>query len=147
MKAYIFQAAVICVASAIIGGISYALHPAAPALYLNSAPPAEGETTLPIVLEKWGVENVLWIDARPEEKFAAGHWPNAIPLNDQVWTESLWQNSEAILGSDLPIVIYCGSEACEASKKVAERLRQEVGVPEVYFLRGGWRELKGLLAK
>ena len=144
MRRTILQAAAICAVAAIAGGVSYALHPKAPALYLNSAPPAEGETTLPLLIETWGLDGVVWVDARPQDKFEAGHWPGAIPLNDQVWTDSLFEHNEVLLAMEKPIVIYCGSEACEASLKVADRLRQEIGIPDVYFLRGGWRELQAL---
>ena len=49
--------------------------------------------------------------------------------------EPIWSKIQNL--SDLPFVVYCGSEACAASRKVADRLRDSVGIAEVYILSGG----------
>ena len=59
--------------------------------------------------------------------------------------EPIW--SEIQNKSDLPFIVYCSSESCLASRKVAEKLRESVGVSEVYILKGGEKSLteRGLL--
>lgn len=86
--------------------------------------------------DAWG-ESVLWVDARPDAQFSAGHIPNAIQLNEDRWDELLPQ----LLGVWSPekrVVIYCSSESCAASHHVAERLRENAGLQNVYVLHGGW---------
>jgi len=135
------QAVVILLLSALAGGISYFAHPKAPAFYLNNEPLLEGETKIGTVLEEWG-GNVLWIDARQKKHFDKGHVAGAIMLNEADWSELLWEHIESLQMSEKPIVVYCGSQACQASKKVAERMRAEIGLENVYVLRDGWRSLK-----
>lgn len=111
------------------------------ALYLGSEVswerPAVGKDEVELAqVQSWG-ENVLWVDARPEEQFAQEHVPNAILLNEDRWNELLPQ----MLGAWSPekrIVVYCSSQSCAASHEVARRLREEAGLKEVYVLYGGW---------
>jgi hypothetical protein len=34
--------------------------------------------------------------------------------------------------------VYCGSESCGTSKRIAERLRESLPDAEIYSLKGGW---------
>jgi len=83
-------------------------------------------------------EKVLWVDARPREQFDAGHIPNALLLNSYEWEELLdpfldqWKSGQTV-------VVYCSSADCDLSKEIAQRLRKEVQIPNVYVLKGGWR--------
>ena len=43
-------------------------YPNAPTLYSVIEPPAKDEVTLQMIEEKWN-GNVLWVDARTEEKY------------------------------------------------------------------------------
>ncbi len=85
---------------------------------------------------------MLWIDARTRAEFEKGHHPGAILLNEEEWTELLWKRVEVIQASERPLVVYCAGRACEASRKVTQRLRESMGLEEVYFLRGGWDALR-----
>jgi len=79
----------------------------------------------------------LWIDARPEEEFRAGHIPDALPLNTEQWDSQL----PGVLDHWRPerkLVVYCSKKTCGASREVARRLRDEVGLKNVYVLDGGW---------
>ena len=81
---------------------------------------------------------VLWIDARKADDFRRGHIDNALSLDEARWEDSLpaviaaWQPGAAI-------VVYCDGAECGLSRSVARRLRRELGVSEVYVLKGGWR--------
>jgi len=110
--------------------------------YRNSSiwqerPVDSGQITL-AQAEAWG-DNVLWLDARPDTDFAAGHVPGALQLNEDRWDELL----PAMLTQWSPerkLVVYCSQQSCNASHEVAERLRKEDGLKEVYVLQGGWEE-------
>jgi rhodanese-related sulfurtransferase len=93
------------------------------------------EVTLPAA-RAWG-RSVLWVDARADVDFAHGHIPGALPLNEDRWDELLpgvvdrWNISRKI-------VVYCSSLSCQTSRDVARRLREEVRLPNVFVLQGGW---------
>jgi 3-mercaptopyruvate sulfurtransferase SseA len=36
------------------------------------------------------------------------------------------------------VVIYCGGEKCEASRKIKERLVESLPMENVWVLKGGW---------
>jgi rhodanese-related sulfurtransferase len=104
---------------------------------LSSRPPDPFEVTL--AQEKsWGAA-VLWIDARPREEYDKGHIPGALSLNEDDWNGLL----PAVLAAWAPerkLVVYCSRKSCNASHGVAERLRNEAGLKNVYVLPGGWEE-------
>jgi len=84
----------------------------------------------------WG-DNVIWVDARPDNEFERDHIPGAISLNEDRWNELLPE----FLGQWSPekkVVVYCSAESCDLARVVAERLRKEAQVPDVFVLEGGW---------
>jgi rhodanese-related sulfurtransferase len=87
-------------------------------------------------VQHWG-KQVLWIDARSETEYAAGHIPGALLLNLDQWNELL-PSLLQVWERDKMVVVYCSSISCQASREVAEKLRDEVGLQSVFVLRGGW---------
>jgi rhodanese-related sulfurtransferase len=86
----------------------------------------------------WG-DNVIWVDARPDNEFERDHIPGAILLNEDRWNELLPQ----FLGQWSPernVVVYCSAQSCNASREVAKRLREEAQLKNVFVLDGGWEE-------
>lgn len=79
---------------------------------------------------------VLWVDARSSGEFAKEHLPQALPLNEDHWSDLLptvlekWTTGRTV-------VVYCNSKTCDASAQVAQRLR-EFKLGPVYILHGGW---------
>jgi rhodanese-related sulfurtransferase len=82
---------------------------------------------------------VLWVDARSDEQFARGHVPGAVQLNEDRWDELL-RGMLAAWSPERKVVVYCSRKTCNASHEVAERLRKEAGLTNVYVLSGGWEE-------
>src|SRR5690606_19024005 len=83
------------------------------------------------------LDGALWVDARSAEDFARAHVPNALSLPANDWHTHI----EALLMAwqpDQPLVVYCGGGACQASQEVAQRLRDELGLTNVWVLAGGW---------
>lgn len=140
VRSLAIQVLVLLVFSGIAGGLTFVLHPRAPALYLAMEPLAEWEVTLADVEERWGGD-VVWVDARIRDRFDESHVDGAILLNEQEWSDLLWEAIDGIQAAEKPIVVYCGTHACQSSRKVAERLRESVGLPEAYFLRRGFEAL------
>lgn len=91
-----------------------------------------------IRLEDARVLNVIWIDARNEVDYTAGHIPGAVLLNDSNWEDGIYDLMDLWLVTPRPIVVYCSSVQCNASKRIATRLRDAFPDAEIYSLKGGW---------
>jgi rhodanese-related sulfurtransferase len=81
--------------------------------------------------------SVIWVDARPDDDFARDHVPGALSLNEDRWNELLPQFLAA-WSPGKKVVVYCSAESCDLAREVAERLRKEAQVPDVFVLEGGW---------
>ena len=137
MKRAVGQALVLVLLSGVAAVGVHFWHPMAPAWYLVVAPPQEDEVTVERVKGEFGGK-VLWLDARPEEQYVAGHIPEAKLLNEQGFNEQLFELIEVLQKNTLPVVIYCGGEKCEASRKIKERLVESLPMENVWVLKGGW---------
>tara|TARA_Y100000813_G_scaffold164705_1_gene125816 strand:- start:109 stop:513 length:405 start_codon:yes stop_codon:yes gene_type:complete len=87
--------------------------------------------------------NAIWVDARTIKEFKESHLPGALFLDENGWDTGLLELMDTWLIQPRPIVIYCGTEACETSKRIAERLRKSLPDAEIYSLKGGsiaWQE-------
>jgi rhodanese-related sulfurtransferase len=91
--------------------------------------------------KSWGAQ-ALWIDARSDDEFERGHYPGALPLNEDHWNSQL----PAVLGAwseEKKIVVYCSTHSCSASRQIAERLRNQANLKNVFVLDRGWEGLQG----
>ena len=130
---------IILVISAAAAGATKWLHPKAPALYLQNEPLEENQVTLEIVEERWKGE-VLWVDARTRKEYEKSHRDGAILLNEEDWADLMWDNRDKLENiGEKPVVVYCDGSTCERSHRIAEMLRQNVALEDVYVLRGDWR--------
>ena len=124
-------------------------HPNSPPLYLVSGQLRNDEIRLDTALEWRNGKGIVWIDSRTSKDYYQGHVDGAFLLNKQedfyALLEPIWAQIQN--QSDLPFVVYCGSDACAASRQVAKQLRDSVGIAEVYILKGGDSSLReaGLL--
>lgn len=109
------------------------LHPKRPVLSWH--PPAT-ETVELSEIRQWP-NPVLWVDARKTDDFRKEHIPGAVPLNESDWERLLPGFMEA-WRPNLRVVVYCDTQACDASQTVAVRLRRELNLPDVFVLKGGW---------
>jgi rhodanese-related sulfurtransferase len=91
-----------------------------------------------IRLEDVQVLKVIWIDARGKTDYDSGHIPGAILLNEANWDNGINDLMNIWLVDPRPIVVYCSSEQCSASKDIARQLRNALPEAEVYSLKGGW---------
>jgi rhodanese-related sulfurtransferase len=122
--------------------LALALVPALFSAWLNPKRPAWGWTR-PAVTELTLADAVrlsppvIWVDARPDDEYAAQHIPGAISLNEDHWDELL-PKFMAVWQPDTRVVVYCNSQQCDASREVAARLRHEMQINNVFVLQGGW---------
>jgi rhodanese-related sulfurtransferase len=137
MKKALGQAILLLLLSSGAGVAVHFFHPLAPAWYAVVAPPEQDEVTLEKIQSEWGGQ-VLWLDARTEVLYSLGHIPGAKLLNEQGFDGQLFDLIEVLQTNDLPVVIYCGGEKCEASRKIKQRLVESLPLENVWVLKGGW---------
>lgn len=115
-------------------------HPKAPAWYLDGpvGGVTEDELSPAEVRKRWG-DGVLWIDARPREQYEMGHIPGALLINEQERDRLMFDAFEKLQSNTLPVVVYCSSQSCDASRRMKEFLKERVAVSEIFLLKGGWK--------
>lgn len=81
---------------------------------------------------------VIWVDARPREKFDAGHIRGAMLLNGFEW-DTLAPIFLDAWDPGSTIIVYCDGGTCTASHEIADRIRAQFELPDkVVVLKGGW---------
>jgi rhodanese-related sulfurtransferase len=134
MKSPVVAQAVILAALALLPAAGEAIHFRDKISWRSAIAPSEM-----VAVEQareWG-DAAIWVDARPDEEFAADHVPGAISLNEDRWNELLPQFL-AVWTPGKKIVVYCSSLSCNASREVARRLHKEAQLSDVFVLEGGW---------
>ena len=130
----IWQAVALLGASLVLGLVTKWVHPKAPAWSIHSEPLLAGEV-LPATIEEEFGGDVLWIDARPEEQYLEDHIPGALLINPQDTDNQLFEHFEQIQTETRPVVVYCGSRGCKASKTVADYLRENTILDPILVLK------------
>jgi len=98
--------------------------------------PLAKDEVLPATAASWG-KDAIFVDARPRKRFEAGHKDGALLLNNEEW-DALSSKFLDAWDPDKKTVVYCDGGTCDASREVAERLRREFQIQNVYVLKGGW---------
>jgi 3-mercaptopyruvate sulfurtransferase SseA len=120
-------------------GVAYALFTGLSPLRRAETKPEAGE----IRLADAQALNAIWVDAGGMKKFEETHIPEALLLDEDDWDAGLFELMNIWLIEPRPIIIYCESEGCGKSKRIAERLRVSLPDAEIYSLKGGsaaWQE-------
>jgi len=128
--------AVLLVIAGLLGAASAVVNPGARAVLLDI--PRDDEITIGDA--KALGASALWLDARSRAAFEQGHVDGALLLNEDHWEELFVPVIER-WRPGLTIVVYCDSTGCQASRKVADRLRTEAGVEPVKVLHGDWSRM------
>jgi rhodanese-related sulfurtransferase len=113
--------------------IAAMFHPRHPGWSREQAVIREVEWT---AVRQW-CEPVLMVDARSAAAYARGHIPGALSLFGGPGDGAM----AALVAAWHPgtrILVYCDSPRCDAAQSAAGRLRRELGIEEVYVLKGGW---------
>lgn len=131
------SAALLLLLSLLAGAATHLWHPAAPVWYLAQVETGINEVNLADVTARWK-SDVVWVDARTQERFDAGHIPGALLINEYNRDEAVFNHLDQLQANGKPVVVYCDSLKCKASHEMRDFLRENVGLPEVWVLTGGW---------
>jgi rhodanese-related sulfurtransferase len=106
------------------------------------AAPLQGNTPLPLgllqVKELYDRREALFVDARDEKVFAAGHIAAAVSLPLGKTGTALPRFRRDVPGEQ-PLVVYCSGYDCHDSRDLATRLLA-AGYRTVYVFEGGYPE-------
>lgn len=80
----------------------------------------------------------VFIDARYEKEFTISHLPGAINIPSNLSREKLMSRLESIPRERM-IVVYCGSEQCQAARRLAG-LMTYLGFERVYVYLAGMED-------
>jgi len=115
----------------------------APKLEISDSISLENDTNEPVLTaisltlaKELFDDGVLFIDARDDAYFVAGHVKSALKnafLMELIFTIEAIQNKHA------PVVVYCGDPGCGDSEDLAYDL-QDSGFTKLYVFKGGWLE-------
>lgn len=133
MKARILKQCLIIVALSLTG-TSYSI-------FSGMAPPpwaAPGLEAREIRAVDANALDPIWADARSLKDYEQSHIPGAVFFDEGAWDDSLVDLMNLWLTEPRPIVVYCGSESCGTSRRVAARLLEALPDAEIYSLKGGW---------
>lgn len=114
--------------------INYAANPHRPDLSLK-----EGEASLADL--KRIKEPLMIVDARPAAEYAKGHIKGAFNLPEAQFDARL----RAFLDEWTPeasILVYCNVGQCNSSRIIADRLKKECGMHNVFVLKDDWKKWK-----
>lgn len=134
MKFSLTRQALILTAVSLVPGIGQAIYLRDKISWQSPIPPSQ---MVSVDQARQLGSTVIWVDARPDVDFARDHVPGAISLNEDRWSELLPQLLTA-WSPEKKVVVYCSAQSCDLAREVAERLRKEAQLPDVFVLEGGW---------
>jgi len=134
LKFSLARQALILAALSLLPGVGQAIYFRDKISWRSPIPPSE---MVSVNQAREWADSAIWIDARPDEDFARNHVSGAISLNEDRWNELLPQFLAA-WSPGKKVVVYCSAQSCDLAREVAERLRKEAQLPDVFVLDGGW---------
>ena len=112
-------------------------HAHAPAFFKQATLLAADEVTMEMIAQRWN-NKILWVDARPRDQFEKAHVPGALLINEQERDALLADAILTLQDNKKPVVVYCDSSECQASRKIRDYLADNFPTIEFYVLRDGW---------
>ncbi len=79
----------------------------------------------------------LIIDARSSSLYTDGHIPGSIQFSG-VNRDAGFLDFLDSWSPDLPVIVYCGGQACGLSKEIALRILSDLPDAKVFVLKGGY---------
>ncbi len=136
----LFQVSVVLVIS-IIAGLCFNVYKGRISLMFTAytPPPSQFESidieTLKVLIDQ---DMAVIVDARERDDFQMGHIKGALNLPIKEFSE-LYESIVASLPEGKTIVVYCSSETCTDSEKLAEFLKQKKHT-DIMVYKGGYAE-------
>ena len=85
--------------------------------------------------------NLIIVDARSISDFNKGHIKNAVNLSEAKFDEQLGAFLD-IWTPESTILVYCNSGSCNSSRNIADKLKHECNIKNVYVLKDDWKKWK-----
>jgi len=129
--------AILALVAALPAAATAMFHPNRPVV--ASASSADEEVFLDEILV-WDIP-IRWVDARSRGEYEKSRVAGAYHLSPDNWND----RSAAFYTSLEPgdrVVIYCGDSDCGASREIANRLKNELGLQDVHVLQSGWAAIE-----
>jgi len=121
---------------------SAVVDPPSPDVNADTDVPEEGHILIDGVLEHLANGTAFIVDARKQGDYDEGHLRGAL----FVPADNIFDHVDNVMASGvLPtdtIIVYCGSNTCEASHRVADTLRRDFGFENVLTYKNGWEEIE-----
>lgn len=121
-------------ASGLLAIANFWLNPNAPDLSLNS-----DEITLSQINRL--PKNLVIVDARKSQDFKKGHVENAVNLSEEKFDAQLGEFLD-IWTPDATVLVYCDFGRCNSSRAIADKLRHECQIENVFVLKDDWTKWK-----
>lgn len=86
-------------------------------------------------------QNAIIVDARSPAEFADAHIEGAINLSEEKFDTQLGDFLDAWT-PESTIIVYCGNAQCNSSRNIANRLKNECEIKNVFVLKDDWRKWK-----
>ncbi len=84
----------------------------------------------------------IFIDARADQPFQAGHIPGAFQCDYYRLEEYLPRVLDRVQNAD-KVIVYCNGGECEDSLLVCRQFKSFTSMEKIYLFRGGWQAWQG----
>ncbi len=126
------HAILILLVSSLLAAANFAINPHRPDLSLK---PDEITLSQKNRLPK----NLIIVDARNEKDFTKGHIRGAVNLSEAKFDSQLGDFLD-VWTPESTILVYCNVGQCNSSRAVADRLKNECRIKNVFVLKDDWRK-------
>lgn len=126
------HAILILLVSSLLAAANFAINPHRPDLSLKP-----DEITLS--QKNRLPENLIIVDARNEKDFTIGHIRGAVNLSEAKFDSQLGDFLD-VWTPESTILVYCNVGQCNSSRAVADRLKNECRIKNVFVLKDDWRK-------
>ena len=82
---------------------------------------------------------MIIVDARNEKDFTIGHIRGAVNLSEAKFDSQLGYFLD-VWTPESTILVYCNVGQCNSSRAVADRLKNECRIKNVFVLKDDWRK-------
>lgn len=86
-------------------------------------------------------KNLIIVDARNQKNFKKGHIENAVNLSEEKFDVQLGEFLD-VWTPEATILVYCNFGQCNSSRAIADRLRNECQIKNVFVLKDDWTKWK-----
>lgn len=86
-------------------------------------------------------QNLIIVDARSQKDFKKGHIENALNLSEEKFDTQLGEFLD-VWTPEATILVYCNVGQCNSSRAIADRLKNECQIKNVFVLKDDWTKWK-----